>query len=243
MTPLPDLSRACVVVAHPDDEALWFSSLLGRVGQVLLCFEDCAEYPELGPGRRAVLEAYPLPGVSSLRLSEPCSVHLVDWTRAEPDAYGVALNLVPDDDPRRERYRQSFGALRAALATQLRGFSTVFTHNAWGEYGHPDHIQVLRAVESLQPELGFRLFSSGYVAHRTMALAARALPRVARWFELPTRPELVAPIEELYRAHGCWTWPVDYQRFASETFLEVSMESDDLGPAPGSGFRLNCVTA
>jgi LmbE family N-acetylglucosaminyl deacetylase len=243
VTPPPDLGRACVVVAHPDDEALWFSSLLGRVGQVLLCFEACDEYPELAPGRQAVLDAYPLPGVRSLRLPEPCSVHLVDWSRAEPDAYGVALNLVAADDPRRERYRQSFAALRTALAPQLRGFASVFTHNAWGEYGHPDHIQVLRAVESLQPELGFRLFSSGYVAHRTMPLAARALPRIARWFELPTRPELVAPLEALYRAHGCWTWPTDYQRFATETFLEACTENDAPSPAPGSGFRLNCVAA
>jgi LmbE family N-acetylglucosaminyl deacetylase len=164
---------------------------------------------------------------------------MIDWSRPEPDEYGVCLNAPQATSARRERYRQSFHALRAALATQLRGALTVFTHNPWGEYGHPDHVQLARVVESLRPELGFRQLYSGYIAHRTMPLAAPLLPRLGRWFELPTRPDLVEPIAALYREHGCWTWPTDYRRFSSESFLEAS---DEL-PAAGSGFRLNCVTA
>lgn len=235
----PDLSHSCIVVAHPDDEVLWFSSVLDRVERVILCFEDCADYPLLGPGRRAVVDAYPLPNVSSLRLPEPCSVHLVDWSRPEWSDVGLRLNAPAATAERSARYRSTYDTLRAALAEPLRGTTTVFTHNPWGEYGHPDHVQLARVVESLQPEHGFRLFFSGYIAHRTMPLAAAGLPRLGRWFELPTQPELVAPIEALYRRHGCWTWPVDYQRFATESFLEAG----DARPAPGAGFRLNCVTA
>jgi LmbE family N-acetylglucosaminyl deacetylase len=237
--PPVDLSRGCLVVAHPDDEVLWFSSILGRVGRVVLCFEDCEDYPELGPGRRAVLQAYPRPGVSSLRLPEPGSVHLVDWSQPEWGEHGLRLNGAQATDARRGRYRQSFQALRAALATQIRGADAVFSHNPWGEYGHPDHVQLERVLESLRPALGFRLFHSGYVAHRTMPLCAQALPRLGRWFELPTDPTLAEPIAALYRQERCWTWPVDHQRFATETFLEASGDP----PIAGSGFRLNCVTA
>ncbi len=235
----PDLSRSCLVVAHPDDEILWFSSIVERVGKVLLCFEDCDDYPELGPGRRALLASYPLPQLTSLRLPEPCSFHLVDWSRPEPDELGLALNAPQASAERRERYRRTFHVLRAAFARELQGFPNVFTHNPWGEYGHPDHVQVARVVDSLRGELGFRTFHSGYIAHRTMPLAAAVLPRVGRWFELSTQPSPADAIEALYRRHGCWTWPAGHPQFASETFLEASGEP----PAPGSGFRLNYVSA
>lgn len=234
-----DLSQCCLVAAHPDDEVLWFSSILGRVGRVVLCFEECEDYPELGPGRRAVLAAYPRPDVSSLRLPEPCSVHLVDWSRPEFDEHGMRLNGPRATAARRERYRESFQTLRTALATRLRNEVAVFSHNPWGEYGHPDHVQLARVLDSLQPELGFRHFHSGYIAHRTMPLAAQVLPRLGRWFELPTENTLAEPIAALYRQERCWTWPADHRRFTTETFLEASEHS----PHPGSGFRLNCVTA
>jgi LmbE family N-acetylglucosaminyl deacetylase len=233
-----DLARACIVAAHPDDEVLWFSSILDRVGAVILCFEDCEEYPELGPGRRAALEVHPLPHVTSLRLPEPCSVHLVDWWSTEPDAYGVRLNGPKATDERRAQYRESYRALRDALGERLRSFDIVFTHNPWGEYGHPDHVQVARVVEDLRGELGFRRLCSGYIAPRTMPIAARVLPRLGRWFEHPTQPHLVAPVAAIYREHGCWTWPDDYHRFPVEAFLEAT---GGCAP-PGSGVPLNCVT-
>lgn len=233
-----DLKRACVVVAHPDDEVLWFSSVLAEVGRVILCFEDCAEYPEFGPARRAVLAAYPLPSVEALRLPEPCSVHLVDWLTTEPDEYGVQLNAANVTDEQRGRYRQCSHALRQALEPRLQGIDVVFTHNPWGEYGHPDHVQVSSVVDSLSAEYGFRVLYSGYIASRTMPLAARHLPRLGGWVELPVQSALAEPIEALYKRHGAWTWPADHQRFSSEVFLQRTGE-----PRPGSGFRLNCITA
>jgi hypothetical protein len=205
----------------------------------MLCFEDCDDYPKLGPGRRALLPLYPREHVTSLRLPEPCSVHLVDWSQPEFDEYGLRLNAPGATSARRDRYRQSFHALRAALAPLLQDVAAVFTHNPWGEYGHPDHVQLARVVDSLRGELGFRQFCSGYIADRTMPLAARRLAALGRWFELPTQPKLAAPIVALYREHGCWTWPVEYQHFDTETFFEASGNP----PGPGSGFRLNCVTA
>lgn len=236
---VPDLRDSCLVVAHPDDEVLWFSSILATVERVVLCFEDCPEYPQLGPGRRAVLQSYPLQSVTSLRLSEPCSVHLVDWSSAEPDEHGMKLDAARATDAARERYRHSHAALRETLASQLRGVPAVFTHNPWGEYGHPDHVQLALVLESLRSELGFRLFHSSYVAHRTMPLASRFLPNLSHWFELPTDPALADSLQAVYERHACWTWPANYQRFSTETFLEAGSPH----PEPGSGFRLNCITA
>jgi len=234
-----DLSNACLVVAHPDDEVLWFSSILDRVGRIIVCFEECADLPELGPGRRRVREAYPLPNVDWLQAPEPCSVHQVDWARPSFGPHGLDLNALGTSVERVERYADSYQSLRQKLAVRLGDTSLVLTHNPWGEYGHPDHSQVARVVESLKDALGYRVVYSGYVASRTMPLAAETLPRLGQAFRLATNPKLVEPIEALYRNHGCWTWPVDYQRFDTESFLEDTGQA----PQPGWGFGLNCITA
>ena len=232
-----DLARCCLVVAHPDDEVLWFSSIVERVGSLVLCYEDCDDYPELGPARRRVLDAYPLSQVSSLRLPEPCSVSLVDWSKPEHDAWGLRLNAPSATMERVERYRRSFQALREGLVERLRGAQAVFTHSPWGEYGHPDHVQVACVVESLRRELGFRLLHCGYIADRTMPLAATTLCQLQSYGELPTPSAMATALQALYSAHGCWTWPEDYTRFELETFLERT----ETPARPGAGFRLNCV--
>lgn len=229
------LDRACLVVAHPDDEVLWFSSILADVGRVVVCFEECDDLPELGPGRRALCHEYPR-AVEWLRQPEPCSAQLVDWSAPAFGRYGLELNAVGASD---ERYRNCYDSLRAQLAQSLRGVRYVFTHNPWGEYGHPDHVQVCRVIESLRDELGYRVLHSGYVASRTMPLAARELPRLTMAAHLPTNSQLVETLVALYCKHDCWTWPPDFQRFDGECFLE----HDSGKPRPGSGFTLNCVTA
>jgi LmbE family N-acetylglucosaminyl deacetylase len=234
----PDFSQSCLVAAHPDDEVLWFSSILTQVERVILCFEDCDEYPLLGPARRAVLREYPLVHMQALALSEPCSVHLVDWAEPEQSNFGLRLNRQGTTDDSQQRYRKSFEALREVLGVKLAGMKVVFTHNPWGEYGHADHAQVSAVIESLRGELGFRSFYSGYAAPRTLPLAASALGRIGSWFELATQPGLSKQLQALYQKHDCWTWPAEYSQFDRETFFEVS----EAPAAPGSGFRMNCVT-
>ena len=45
-------SNAALVVAHPDDEALWFSSVLTRVDKIVICYQDL-EGSDLGQKRTA----------------------------------------------------------------------------------------------------------------------------------------------------------------------------------------------
>jgi hypothetical protein len=234
---LSDASDACLVVAHPDDEVLWFSSVLNRVERIVVCFEDCDELPELGTGRRAVRRDYPLGHVDWLCEPEPCTVNAVDWSSVEFGPFGCKLDAASQEV--QSRYAQSYRALLAKLKPLLSGMQTVFTHNPWGEYGHPDHVQVCRVIESLRAELGFRVLYSGYVSSRTMRLATLELPLMSSAFSLPTNAALAESLVQLYVEHDCWTWPRDYTRFSSETFLEKMGAS----PRAGWGYSLNCVTA
>src|SRR5919197_5557224 len=123
------LANAALIVAHPDDEALWFSSIVGRVSRVVVCYEDCADLPHLGPARRAVAQAYPLSTPIWLRQPEPCVLGRVDWKHPVVTDYGLALNA-PEVDPESDRrYQRAFETVRTEIDVALRGFDNVFTHN------------------------------------------------------------------------------------------------------------------
>ncbi len=231
------LDSSVLVVAHPDDEVLWFSSIVGQVGRVIICYEDCPDLPELGPGRAAARQAYPLATASWLRLAEPCSLDWVDWNRPVATSCGMALDA-PGGEAHEPRYRASYDALAAELRGALAGAGEVFTHNPWGEYGHPDHVQLSRVVTDLGSELGFRVHYSSYVAPRSLRFAAEFLPRLVGGPRLSTDAPLAARIKALYQQHGCWTWDAAYQPAADEAFLS---EIDGRAPSEGTVMSLNCV--
>ena len=209
------------MVAHPDDEALWFSSIVGRVSRVIIAYEACADLPELGAARRAARAGFPLANANFLRLAEPCSLNGVDWQRPQASAFGIELNL-PGAAAAAARYRAAYAALRGELDVALAGVTQVFTHNPWGEYGHPDHVQVARVVQSLEPDLGFRTRFSSYIAPRSMAFAAQFLGRMRQESQFEPDRELAARIKAHYTAHGAWTWHADYQPPPSEAFLAMA---------------------
>src|SRR5690349_7171352 len=128
---LSHFESAALVVAHPDDEVLWFSSVLGKVSRVVIAYEACDDLPGLGESRHAASNDYPLPNAVFLRRPEPCSLTHVDWATPEPNDYGMALK--PSDAE--ARYRNAYEALRSDLVGRLEGVTDVFTHNPWGEYG------------------------------------------------------------------------------------------------------------
>jgi LmbE family N-acetylglucosaminyl deacetylase len=237
MTNTPTFAASALVVAHPDDEALWFSSVFAEVASVICCFEECADLPELGAARRAALKAYPLGTLRSLGRPEPCSLSMVDWAHPAQSEYGMAATAAARDADSEARYAASYHALREDLRRALTGARAVFTHNPWGEYGHPDHVQVSRVVTGLQAELGYRVFYSSYVAPRSMPFAATFLAHMRAELRLPTRVALAGQVKAVYQAHGAWTWNTAYQPPAEECFLVHVAEA----PSEADVLPLNCL--
>jgi LmbE family N-acetylglucosaminyl deacetylase len=229
-------ASSALVVAHPDDEALWFSSVTGRVAKVVLAYEACDSLPELGPARSAARTSYPLPTGRFLRHGEPCSLDWVDWATASATPYGMALNR-PFAARAEERYRAAFDALRQDLARELTGVTRVFTHNPWGEYGHPDHVQVSSVVWSLARELGFGVRFSSYVAPRSLGFAAAFLPRLRSDGVRATDGALAERLKAHYVAHGCWTWHPDYRPPREEAFLAPA----ETPPSEAEHLPLHCL--
>src|SRR5271168_2315679 len=92
---------------------------------------------------------------------------LVDWRHPLMTSTGMGIA----DLDARQRYDGNFNTLLAGLRPVLAGCADVYTHNPWGEYGHPEHIQVYRAVTALQAELGYTVWFSNYTGPLTWRLA------------------------------------------------------------------------
>jgi len=199
----PDAGSA-IVVAHPDDEALWLSSALAQAGSIVFCYGDPYLRPKLAAARRRAVAAFPLNGLTDLQIPESGAGFAVDWPLPALTAFGVAIT----EPAARQRYETNYPRLTAALRPILANCREVYTHNPWGEYGHAEHFQVYRAVAELQTELGFFLRFSNYVSARSWPLA-RQLASQTRWSdraELPPDEKLARKLMQVYAKAGAWTW-------------------------------------
>jgi LmbE family N-acetylglucosaminyl deacetylase len=220
-SPAPALqSPAVVVVAHPDDEALWLSSVVGTADRVVFCFADLRGRPEKTAERRQAVAALPLRSVAELGIAESGVKWSIDWAHPECTPTGIAIG----DPAARARYESNFATLLTSLRGAIAGFRSVCTHNPWGEYGHAEHIQVHRAIATLQAELGFTVWFSNYVGKASWPLA-RQLAGETCWSErMMLAPDfaLARRLKQVYCAHGAWTWTRAYRWPASETLYAVA---------------------
>lgn len=236
--------KTALVVAHPDDEILWFSSIMDKVDRILICFLDVPSRQDWTQGRRRATQRFPLANVEFIGLTESETFNGADWSVPVSTDYGLEVRrragVLPGFDDK--RYRDNFNRLLDELGRRLQGCTRVFTHNPWGEYGHEEHVQVYRAVSSLKPRLGYEVLFSNYCSSRSYALMLEHIRGFTSDYQtVETNPELAKRIEQLYRESGCWTWPFDdYTWFTHECFMKDAALAKQKVTA-GHGFPLNFI--
>lgn len=212
------LEKSIIIVAHPDDENLWFSSILSKVDWIVLCFLAVESKPAWTAGREKSLSEYPLDNINCLGLKESEAFWDVDWSHPTQTEYGLKIT---ENKESGKYYRQNFEVLKNQLRDTLRGYLNVFTHNPWGEYGHVEHVQVYRAVKALQEEMGFELWFPNYVSNKSITLMAKEYSRIGSHLEpRKTNTRLAESIAEIYKRNECWTWYDDYEWCDQETFIQ-----------------------
>lgn len=125
------LEKSIIIAAHPDDEVLWFSSILDNVNEVVVCYLGSESNPWWGVGRRKSLAEYPIKNISSLNIDQSDVFDAADWQNPVITDYGleIANNNFPN---RKEKYIKNCDELKQRLEKQLDGYRNVFTHNPWG---------------------------------------------------------------------------------------------------------------
>lgn len=220
-------SSTAIVVAHPDDETLWLSSALALAGRTVLCFGAIFGKPEESDARRQAVAALPLTGLIDLAIPESGAGFLLEPPVPELTPTGIRIGK-PEA---RARYEANFARLIEALRPALTGVRDVYTHNPWGEYGHPEHIQVHRAVAALQGELGYTIWFSNYVSPASWQLAEHLAGKVLcaeRRIMQPDR-RTARRLMRIYYERGAWTWSRAHRWPAEETLFSFPPPGD---PAP-----------
>ena len=207
--------HSAVVVAHPDDEALWLSSVVASVERTVFGFGDVWGKPQRSEARRKAVAALPLPGIINLAIGESG----VEWRSylAKPELTPCGVRIF--ESAVRERYQSNHARLLAGLRSALAGCKDVYTHNPWGEYGHAEHIQVYSAVSALQSELGYTVWFSNYVGPGNWSFV-RDLAKDLHWAQRRVvKPDTgtARALMQVYRHYGAWTWKSGYRWPAQET--------------------------
>ena len=217
--------NSALIVAHPDDEILWFSSVLEKVSSIVLCYVDSPYESDLAEARREVIRHYPLNNMVSLDVCEAGSFDAVDWSiTPNKTEYGITIA-----NPAVEvRYEKSYRELCERLRPLLCNFKNIITHNPWGEYGHPDHVQVYRVVKFLQSEFQYDIWYSNCCANRSAGLALETISGLnGRCEVLPTNDALVDQFMSLYQKYGAWTWYDDFEWFEEDVFISDASYEDE----------------
>jgi LmbE family N-acetylglucosaminyl deacetylase len=212
--------HSILIAAHPDDEVLFFSSIMDKVDQVVFCFLENGTNFHLAAGREKSLREHPLKNISCLGLKESRIFWKVDWQNPTITEYGMkeAATTVPDT-----QYMNNYHALKTCLRKRLEGCSNVVTHNPWGEYGHAEHVQIYRVVRQLQEEMGFALWFSNYCSNKSFVLMLRYVCGYnSDYITLPTNKEASSRIRSIYERNSCWTWFGDWEWFNDESFMKDS---------------------
>ena len=229
-----------IVVAHPDDEILWLSSVFEQVSQYHVCFLD-ANGQLKAERRNVLLELQPAFDYKFWGFSEPGSYGLVaDWRDPVMTPTGVQLT-----DPKIQKiYDRTYWDVIAELDKRITdSVSVIYTHNPWGEYGHADHILVYRAVcdfvaQRAATGQNIRVVFSNYVSDQTRDLAKRIIKDEQIGVVGGGAPYLPAArsIMQVYMKHKCWTWQdadgkdVPYQWPSIELKLEKGAGQNKLAP-------------
>ncbi|WP_238391504.1 MULTISPECIES: PIG-L family deacetylase [unclassified Mycolicibacterium] len=234
-----EMQNAVMVVAHPDDEILWFSSILRQCKRVLVCFGASATSTESwDDGRAVMMDTYPLSKVRFLRLRQSDAFEASNWNKPREADCGLQL-------PRRKcpLYEKNAEELLQLLAVELRHERVVVTHNPWGEYGNEEHVQVFRVLTELKEKIGFDLYVDGYVSDRSAKLMSRSAHALeGNPLVYKTNRALAHALRNQYLKNDCWTWMVDYVWPSHESFYRVAAgASGDEAGIPVS-IPLNYIT-
>jgi LmbE family N-acetylglucosaminyl deacetylase len=211
--------KKVLIVAHPDDEILFFSSLLEDIDKVIVCY-GASNTRAVTKGREVLQAQYPLSNIEWLNLDESDVWDASDWNKPMITSYGLSVNR------NKARYRETFDNLCEIFKTKLDSYDVVYTHNPWGEYGHEEHVSLFHAVLSSVRGCNKKLFVSCYASDRSQQLFL--MQRHLLQGEIQKRPvptELCHQIKSLYVKCNCWTWTDTYEWPNSEIFAEVMIES------------------
>ena len=208
-----------VIVAHPDDEILFFSSVIKDASKVVMCFGPSAD-KKLTNGRQHLKTQLPLNNILFLDIPESNVFNSANWKRPVKCREGI---VVGKDEI---AYQQNYDRLKDQLAQILDYGDTIYTHNPWGEYGQEEHVQVFQAILELSNDFNLKVFVNGYVSNKSYLLMTQEQHLLSGEVYWGTPDvNLCSKFKKIYQSNQCWTFDDDYSWPKSELFYKLTQDA------------------
>ena len=208
-----------VIVAHPDDEILFFSSVIKDASKVVICFGPSAD-KNLTNGRQHLKTQLPLNNILFLDIPESSVFNSANWKRPVKCREGIVVGKSEF------AYQQNYDSLKDQLAQILDYGETIYTHNPWGEYGNEEHIQVFQVIMELSNDFNLKVFVNCYVSNKSYLLMTQEQHLLSGEVYLGTPDvNLCSNFKKIYQANQCWTWLDDYSWPKSELFYKLTHDA------------------
>jgi hypothetical protein len=231
--------NSILVVAHPDDEILWFNSILEKVNEIIVCFLDVKSNQVLTDGRRKSTNEYPLKNIVWLKIDESETFNCADWYNPKISKYGIEIT---NNDISDILYKKNYLTLKKLLKNKMEGYTDVFTHNPWGEYGNEEHVQVYRVIKELQKEMRFNLWFHIVCSNKSLKLMSNYCNVLnSEHVTLKSNKEKANNIRYIYEKNKCWTWFKKWDWFEEETFIKEK-NSENENENYGRHFPINFIS-
>ena len=209
-----------LVVAHPDDEILFFSSILNKVDLILVCFSK-SEDNQITNGREKLIKKYPLKNIIFLGIEESFILNSINWNSKKKIG-----NLIPKRNYRKFSYNNIL--IENKLIEFLSNSKNIYTHNFWGEYGHEEHIQISNIIFKICKKLNLKLFVSTYYSNKSYNFLNLNISLLSNKFQkMKIDKNFCDMIKKYYLDCNCWTWNNDYIWPSYEYFCEIDLFTSD----------------
>jgi hypothetical protein len=204
-----------IICAHPDDEVLFFSSILKDASSVIICFTETQD-KTVTMGRKNIKKFPPLKNYLFLDLIEPNAFNSANWNSPTRSPEGLTVSR------NKYNYVKSYQGIKLKLSKILKFGDTIYTHNPWGEYGHEEHVQVFRVLKELSNKLNLKIFVTGYVSNKSYNLMKMKIHLLSNIGQFKTIDKMLTNrLKNVYISNSCWTFDDFYMWPKNEIFFEL----------------------
>ena len=244
-----DLGKFSIIVAHPDDETLFASSLVQYANEIIICFSKNELEKKISYGRDELKKKFLLDNATFLELTESTK-YIASAKDSKISNYGLfAINKNHTESVLRflkknKGFQNTSNLMSSIIKDSLKGKESVITHSPWGDYGNIEHINVFDSTFKACQSIGVALYCFGYSSQYTYRHMREYLDnsRPDSILTLKTNKLIFKELEALYKSKNCWTWYENYILPTEETFIKLFPQSatDEL-KSFGKRIKINII--
>jgi hypothetical protein len=193
-----------IIVAHPDDEIIFFWFALKHAKRIICCTNDLnINFPKSKFWEKSWIHRQ----TAFEEIGKLLGIEVINL------GYNSGFVSLP---------KEEITKLSNKIYDLIKDEETVITHNAWGEYGHPDHILVHNIIK----ESGKTLLVSDIMLEGKGLIKFTPYPKpeIKDFLEVTnTDLNFYEKCKEIYTKYNVWTW---YQKPILKTKCYLEKENE-----------------